>query len=838
MLKDGYVYDLATKKPVDLRKPEEKIRQEYEKILNEDYGYAFEQMDIEVPINRGSSSKPKNDIDYADIVIYKSNDDKKRDQYSDIIGIVETKRPERRDGIKQLMSYMSAASSQWGVWTNGQEIEYLYKDLKTGEIKRDFIFQIPAKGESFEEIGRITKKTLIPANNLKIIFRRMLNTLYTNTNISRREKLGNELIRIIFCKIWDERYYPESPPKFRIGFKEEPEEVKSRIAELFESVKAELTGDGVFDETEEIKLDAKSVAYAVGELERYSLLKTNKDVAGDAFEVFAESKLVGEKGEFFTPREVVKTAIEIVKPQPEQKILDPACGSGGFLIYALEYVWETMKKSRKYRGSSNFDEIKKQVAEKYFFGIDKEIDLVKIAKAYMAIVGDGRGGIVQQNTLHAPEDFDGKAKDIFVNDKKKFNKFDVILTNPPFGGKIKVLKSDAEKFVLGHTHSWNSEIGSFVIKEDGKDTEPQVLFIERCLEMLETKGTLAIVLPETYFHGIRSAYVLDFIRKNNNIVAVVDLTIDTFKPHNNAKTLLLVLQKGVPQQEQIIMAVAEGIGHDALGRTLYRYDYVNQKITNEVWDDTKIIRDELKDPSNPKNQNVFLVNTKDIRNNVFVPRYYWRRRTKELEAAAKKQDLKFVRVSELIQDGILEHYDGHGSPEGQHKGKGDVPYVRVADIVNWEPYYNPSALIPHSVYLEVKGNGVDLKEKDILYVRRGSYRIGSVALISKYDTDVLLAREISVFRVLNEKNDYGINPYYLMYLFSHNLTQQQLYNMKFYETTYPNLGRRWEELYLPIANDPKQRAKITAQMKEIFDKKFEAKRVIHELKNTFGDLVT
>jgi len=321
-------------------------------------------------------------------------------------------------------------------------------------------------------------------------------------------------------------------------------------------------------------------------------------------------------------------------------------------------------------------------------------------------------------------------------------------------------------------------------------------------------------------------------------VAVVDLTIDTFKPHNNAKTLLLVLQKGVPQQEQIIMAVAEGIGHDALGRTLYRYDYVNQKITNEVWDDTKIIRDELKDPSNPKNQNVFLVNTKDIRNNVFVPRYYWRRRTKELEAAAKKQDLKFVRVSELIQDGILEHYDGHGSPEGQHKGKGDVPYVRVADIVNWEPYYNPSALIPHSVYLEVKGNGVDLKEKDILYVRRGSYRIGSVALISKYDTDVLLAREISVFRVLNEKNDYGINPYYLMYLFSHNLTQQQLYNMKFYETTYPNLGRRWEELYLPIANDPKQRAKITAQMKEIFDKKFEAKRVIHELKNTFGDLVT
>jgi len=103
------------------------------------------------------------------------------------------------------------------------------------------------------------------------------------------------------------------------------------------------------------------------------------------FEVFAESKLVGEKGEFFTPREVVKTAIQIIKPQPQQSILDPACGSGGFLIYALEYVWQEMDNSKKYKGASGIDILKKDIAEKCFFGIDKEIDLVKIAKAYMAI---------------------------------------------------------------------------------------------------------------------------------------------------------------------------------------------------------------------------------------------------------------------------------------------------------------------------------------------------------------------------------------------------------------------------------------------------------------------
>ena len=320
------------------------------------------------------------------------------------------------------------------------EIEYLYRDLGTGEIKRDFIFQIPSEGQRIEDIGRISKKDLIPATNLKIIFGRMLKTLYANTNISRREKLGNELIRLIFCKIWDERDYPNDPPKFKIGFDENPDDVKKNIDVLFNAVKDELVQDGVFDKNEEIKLENKSVAYVVGELERYSLLKTNKDVAGDAFEVFAESKLVGEKGEFFTPREVVRTAIEIVEPKVGQKILDPECGSGGFLIYSLEYIWDAMAKDRKYAGSKQFESIKRDVAEKYFFGIDKEIDLVKIAKAYMAIVGDGRSGIVQENTLHHPDDYQRKAKDLFI-ENGKFVKFDIIFTNPPFGSKTKS-KSD------------------------------------------------------------------------------------------------------------------------------------------------------------------------------------------------------------------------------------------------------------------------------------------------------------------------------------------------------------------------------------------------------------
>ena len=246
--------------------------------------------------------------------MYESSNPDQRDQFRNIVGIVETKKPERTDGIDQLKSYMAPTSCRWGVWTNGNDIEYVYKDTESGELKSNFIYQIPRKGESLDNIGKITKQDLIPANNLKPIFKRLLNILYSNTNISRREKLGNELIRLIFCKIMDEKYFANQVPKFRVAPGEDNGKVKERVASLFEDVKRELADDGVFESNEKITLEAKSVTHVVGELQQYSLLKTDKDVIGDAFEVFAESKLAGEKGEFFTPREVVKTAVEFVDP--------------------------------------------------------------------------------------------------------------------------------------------------------------------------------------------------------------------------------------------------------------------------------------------------------------------------------------------------------------------------------------------------------------------------------------------------------------------------------------------------------------------------------------------
>ncbi len=409
-----------------------------------------------------------------------------------------------------------------------------------------------------------------------------------------------------------------------------------------------------------------------------------------------------------------------------------------------------------------------------------------------------------------------------------FRKFDIILTNPPFGSKTKVLKDDAQYFDLGH--KWVQRDGEWIKTDEAVETPIQELFIERCLKMLNNGGRLAIVLPETYFHAPSTKYILQYLKNGNNIKAVVDLPHNTFRPHCNAKTLLLVLEKGKPQQNRIVFAVAEEMGHNHQGKPTYRYDEKKEVFTTEIWDDTQTIRKELDNPDDPNNQNVFTLDVKDIKNNIYVPRYYWDKKIKGLKGEAKKLGLEFVSVKKLIDDKIIEKYRGHGSPPSEFKGRGEIPYVRAGDIISWEIYKNPLTMVPYEVYKSVKSKGLDLRPKDIVFVKEGSYRIGDVALLSKFDTEILLNHHSIVFRVIDEKNEYGIDAFYLLYLFSHELTQRQLFNKVMIDTTLPNIGNRWQELNLPVAKSEAERERIKQKIKKAFEKRWEAQEQINSIK--------
>ena len=469
------IKDFATGKLVDIDKPEEKVRQEYERILVESYGYEKNRLDIEVKIPRGSGYFSER----ADIIVYDSSTG--RDPAEHILGIVETKRPTRKDGLAQLKSYMTATSATWGVWTNGDDIAYLCR--QGSKIVAHFLNNIPAAGQSIADVGKLERSDLRPfsRSELKSAFRRILRTVYANSNISRKEKLGGEMIKIIFAKLQDEQTFVERPPEFRVGAGENPKTVATRIKTLFSSVRDELKQDGIFSTHDTITLDERSLAWVVGQLERGSLLDTDSDVVGDAFEVFSESKFIGEKGEFFTPRGVVRVVVKLANPAPGNTVCDPACGSGGFLIHTMNHLWEGMEHDPKWRGSSNLKEQKKALAAKSLFGIDKEADLVKIAKAHMAIAGDGRSNIVHENSLHEAETFEAEARTHMISDGE-FRRFDMILTNPPFGTKTKVLAEDAQQFDLGH--KWRKSVDVWTRTNATTKRDPYILFIERCLEML------------------------------------------------------------------------------------------------------------------------------------------------------------------------------------------------------------------------------------------------------------------------------------------------------------------------------------------------------------------
>ena len=190
----------------------------------------------------------------------------------------------------------------------------------------------------------------------------------------------------------------------------------------------------------------------------------------------------------------------------------------------------------------------------------------------------------------------------------------------------------------------------------------------------------------------------------------------------------------------------------------------------------------------------------------------------------------FVDVNELVENQTIQFFRGHGSPPGACKGLGDIPYVRAGDIVDWEIYKNPISSVTEEVYLSSKGNGVDLEERDIIFVKEGSYRVGDVAMLSKHDTKILLNSHCLVFRVDENRNNFDIDAFYLLYLFSHPLTKKQLYNKVMIDTTLPNIGDRWKELKLPIFIDCAERIAIKKKLRKLFLKHWKLKKQFIDVK--------
>ncbi len=514
---------------------------------------------------RPSETKPSYPVDIA---VFKSSSRNEEDLQI----VVECKKKSRREGRQQLEIYLSMSNANVGAWFNGDEHLYLFKRyVAGGEIRFDELPTLPRNGQRVEDIGRYRRGDLKPTQALRPVFRDVRNHLAGNlTGITRDETLAQQIINVLFCKIFDEMDKgPTEYVDFRVGIGEGPETVHGRILDLFAEVKGRYSD--VFTSGDSIEIDPENLAYVVGELQNYSITEASRDAIGDAFEVFIGPALRGSEGQFFTPRNVVRMMIEALDPEPNELIIDPACGSGGFLIVALEYVWKKIEAQASVRNWSQarVAEERRYIASQFFRGIEKDRFLAKVTKAYMAIIGDGRSGVHCENSLAPP-----KSWDPVMASEIKLGIFDVAVTNPPFGTKIPVKGREIlREFDLGHRFERSKDDRSRFKKTDSieESRPPQLLFIERCLDLLKPGGRLAIVLPESIFGMPTYTYVVQYLRARCTIVGVVSMPEDLFQPHTHAKTCVVLIKNDpAPDNHPVFMSIVEWCGHDSRGNPTVR----------------------------------------------------------------------------------------------------------------------------------------------------------------------------------------------------------------------------------------------------------------------------
>lgn len=562
VLDEEYLYCPIRRKAYKVNdKPEEKVRQWWLYRLTEVYGYSFEQIGVEVDVVVGSTVAKKK----ADIVVYQDS----RKSVPRVF--IEVKQPNRKQGLDQLQVYMNATGCRLGAWSDGDSHVYFLRiEPKAGqeEAKWRELRNIPAKTETLADVDSpILRKDLQPVADFLGVLKEAEDYIRAHEGVTPFD----ELFKLIFAKLYDERANlknEESPAQFRVGALEAAEDVRKRIVPLFERAKQRWSG--VFEAGDAIRLTDDSLAFSVSALQRCYLLRSEADVLGAAFEVMINPEMKGDKGQYFTPRHVIRMCIDVLDPRDGETVFDPACGSGGFLIGAMDHVYRKIERERD--SEDAIIENKKDYASECVFGMDYDSTIAKVAKAYMLIWGDGRSNIAVCDALNESSWRDESAAKFLRGRARSsaLRQFDIIATNPPFAGDI-----SAEDTLSRYDLAFKPTRGG--TRKRVRRISRDKLFLERCLTMLKPGGRMAIVVPRGVLKNYNDEYIRRFILRQARIVAVVGLGSSMFKPFTNTKTCVLFLQKrnqplagldAFKEDPTIGYAVTERPGKDRSGRII------------------------------------------------------------------------------------------------------------------------------------------------------------------------------------------------------------------------------------------------------------------------------
>lgn len=453
--------------------------------------------------------------------------------------IFETKAPDLTTGLSQLEIYMSLEPRVIvGYWTNGTEIVGLYRTPE-GKFVQKNNDSIPSPNDNIivPSVNPLMWSDLEVAQpkKLKKIFKRLLDTVVANdTKSTRRDDQLNQLCNLLLIKLESDKkgkVRSNEPLIFQVW--EDEIETYNKISEFFKSLK--LTNTDVFSSLvdQELYLDEQTVQMVCYELSKIKLLDTTIDVLSTAFQVFRTASLKSEEGQYFTPHPIIRSAVTLMDIDYDDKIIDPACGTGGFL---LECFYQ-FKEKHPHLDNGEI----KSWAQKHLYGVDKDQINIKLTKAMMMILGDGSAHTYVGDSLR--ENL-WASKWPYLVPTLQNSSFTCIITNPPFGKNLKMTAKDLKNanLSIGKKHKI-LENGEVIIQNTYENRELGLAFMERCHNLLISGGRLGIILPETYFFSKSYEWFQSWVNERFILRGMINIPMEAFQGFCRAKTNFYVFEK-------------------------------------------------------------------------------------------------------------------------------------------------------------------------------------------------------------------------------------------------------------------------------------------------------
>jgi len=625
------------------------------------------------------------------------------------------------------------------------------------------------------------------ANSYNDVFKKLYYHLYSNSNSSRAERIISDISKLLLCKLAADR------------------KNKKDVLENYLDGKLSISDSLVYilntefptlNPTKEgFSLNDKDLKKGLRELLNVDLNNAPAHIIGDAFQALIGPNIRGDKGQFFTPRNIVRCMINVLRPKPGDTIIDPACGTGGFLIETFAYL-------------------KNEYPEQNFtgklIGIDKDKDLAYLATALLEVTTKGKSLIINDNSFGLVANI----KEV----NKIISKADIVLTNPPFGSKIGITdQSILQNFNFGYNWTYSTK-GNCWYKLDSiaNTQDPQILFLELCIRMLKPGGKLGIILPEGVFGNKTLGYVWDYIREQGKILGMIDNPRTTFQPSTDTKTNILFFQKTSDKCNncKCFISVALNCGHDKRGKSL---NAAGEPLPNDF---------EHIGKSFPKDNEInYYWTSCNVKKYYLVPRYYFNQVDQSILSSEYGET---ISLKELCQKGYITIKKGHEVGADAY-GTGLIPFIRTSDINNLEISIDPTNSVSEEIY-EKYSKQQNLKAGDILLVADGRYRIGKTAILTNYNKKCIVQSHI---KILSLNNDEYFDCYEFLFLLNLPLVQKQLRNLTFIQSTLGTIGKRIEEVKVPIIHKTNQ---WTSTIND-FKNTIEARSLLLEKIKTFEHVI-